>query len=121
LRRSNQDIPVAQWLCWSNFIINIFFLFFLFFWVQIFLNIFLIGFFIAKRRISAFSQELLATTTMNIMKKYQGIIFYDFLFKKSIFGQNPAGAKEFNRGVLLAEVSAKGGSTVTMFPFQITR
>jgi hypothetical protein len=28
------------------------------------------------------------------MKKYQGIIFYDFLFKKSIFGQNPAGAKE---------------------------
>jgi hypothetical protein len=29
-----------------------------FFWVQIFLNIFLMEFFIAKRRISAFSQEL---------------------------------------------------------------
>jgi hypothetical protein len=28
------------------------------------------------------------------MKKYQGIIFYDFLFKKLIFGQNAAGAKE---------------------------
>jgi hypothetical protein len=31
------------------------------------------------------------------MKKYQGIIFYDFLFKKSIFGQNPAGAKELSQ------------------------
>jgi hypothetical protein len=28
------------------------------------------------------------------MKKYQGLIFYDFLFKKSIFGQSPAGGKE---------------------------
>jgi hypothetical protein len=34
--------------------------------------------FIAKRSISAFSQELIATTTVNIMMKYQGIIFLGF-------------------------------------------
>jgi hypothetical protein len=31
------------------------------------------------------------------MKKYQESFFYDFLFKKTIFGQNPAGGKEFYR------------------------